>query len=374
LFAPAKKQAQQTARQLLAGHCTLIAWWALRHAGVFDAMVKFKTERNESLQPLLHATRTNMAPDVLDALLQYLATANLVLVKKDGVQFTPEGQALYDNEDGILELVRAYQPILDMAEHLLAKLRGQGSGSVTGVSRKSEYLLESQAERFAAEVYPAIDAFAERHKFSHLLDLSCGTGELLMHILTRQKNTVGVGIGSDSAAVRKANDAITRADLDKRLIAVSANPIDICTDTQRTFDRIGVSRQLWKEFDCLIATGLLTDFSARPEEIVRILSAVARSFPAAHLMIIEPVDSPKFQKNYYAPELTLLMRLARSAPLKPEQWRDHFAAAKLKLIEEESLTTEGLTVFLCQTPAARPPAASPQNRIRSASAATGRTA
>ncbi len=362
MFSLAKKQAQQTAHQLLAGHCGLMAWWALRHAGVFAAMIKYKTEHNQGLQPLLHATRTNMAPDVLDALLQYLASANLIVFKKDGVHFTSEGQALYDHEDGVLELIRAYQPVLDMAEHLLAKLRGAGTNNSGGVQRKSEYLVESQGERFAAEVFPAMDAIIARLKFTHLLDLTCGSGDLLMHVLTQHKNIVGVGIGSDSGAVRKANDAITGADLDKRLIAVSANPLDICTDTHRTFDRIGVSRQLWKGFDCLIATNLLTDIAARPEELGRILTAMGRHFPAAHVMIIEPVDSPKLQKNYYAPELALLTRLARVAPLPPEQWREHFGAAKLNLVEEESLTTEGLTVFVCK-PAAAEPAHQPSSRM-----------
>jgi hypothetical protein len=343
VFSPGKKQAQQITHNLLSGHCALIAWWALRHAGVFDAMLKLKAEEKTGLNPLVFATRTNMSAEVLEALLQYLASANLITFKKDGVHFTPEGQALFDHEDGTLGLFRAYQPTLDNVEHLLAKLRTPGA-----VARKPEYLLESQAQRYADEVFPAIDTLVAAHKFSHLLDLTCGNGELLMHVLQHRKNIVGVAIGSDSAAVRRANNAITSADLDTRLIAVTANPTDACTDTQRTFDRIGISRQLWKDFDCVLATGLLTDLAGKPEEIVRILAAISRHFPSAHLLLVEPVDSPRLQKNYYAPELSLLMQLSRTAPLPTETWRDHFAAAKFKLLQEAPLTTEGLTLFLAK--------------------------
>ena len=364
MFTPSKKQAEQTAQKLLAGHCGLIAWWALRHAGVFDAMVKFKTEKNEGLNPAVHAARTNMAPDVLEALLQYLASTGLIVFKKEEAHFTPEGQALFDHEDGFLQLVRAYQPVLEMAEHLLAKLKTYGSNSGSGIQRKSEYMIESQASRHGAEVFPAIEDIIAKHKLTHLLDLTCGGGDLLMHVLSHHKKVVGVGIGADAASVRKANDAINQAEIDKRVIVVSASAMDVLTDTQRTFDRIGISRQLWKEFDCVIATSLLGEMASKPAEITRILTAFSKSFPNAHLMLIEPIESPKAQKNYYAAELSLLLKLSRAAPLPADDWRVLFAGAKMKVIQEMHLMTEGLAIFLCRpTPVAAPAAHQPSSAI-----------
>ena len=90
MFSTSRKLAQQTAGRLIAGHCTLIAWWTLRHAGVLDAMSALEAEKKESLNPLVYATRTNMSPEVLEALLEYLANANLMVFIKDGVRLTPE--------------------------------------------------------------------------------------------------------------------------------------------------------------------------------------------------------------------------------------------------------------------------------------------
>ncbi len=363
MFSIARKQAQQIARQFLSGHCTLIAWWTLRHAGVLEAMLKYQTESGEGLDPLVYATRTNMSPDILQALLNYLASAGLVTLKKDGAHLSGDGKALLEHEDAVLELVRAYQPVLDMAEHLLAKLKtyapaglnggatgaGTGAGGTVGsVLRKAEYLIDSQAKRYAAEVYPAVANLIAKHKLSHVMDISCGAGDLLMHIAREHKRVVGVGIGADAIAVRRANAAITAADLEKRLIAVAASSFDVCTQTQRTFDRIGVSRQLWKEINGLVATGLFSELTARPEDIARILAALPKNFPTATLLLIEPVASPRFDRNYYAPELTLLLNLARSYPWPAEQWREALAKARYRILEETPLNTDGLTIFVCK--------------------------
>jgi hypothetical protein len=376
-FANTKKSAQQTAQHMIAGHFTLIAWWTLKHAGVFDAMLKLETDSNEGLHPLVHAARTNMAPDILDALLDYLASTNLVTLKDGYAHLTPDAKALLDHEDGVLELVHAYQPILDMAEHMLARLKTASSG--TPVHRKSDALSEAQAKRYTAEVFPAILALLQKHKLANILDLSCAAGDLLIHLAANTKNIVGVGIGSDGQAVRRANQSITDQKLERRLIAVTASPSDVCTDTERTFERIGISKPLWDNLDCLIAPQLLSEINARDHHatatgggahtnangngnsngggaapggasgaLLRILATIPRKFPNAHLLVIEPTATPRFQKNYYAPELSLLLRLSKSSPWPPEQWRDLFQQSKLTLVQETPLTTDGLTLFLCK--------------------------
>jgi SAM-dependent methyltransferase len=360
MFSMARKQAQQLARQFLAGHCTLIAWWTLRHAGVFEAMLKNQHEHGRGLDPLDHASRTNMAPEVLTALLDYLAAAGLVAFKKDGIHFTSDGKALFDHEDAMLELVRAYQPLLDMSEHLLARLKtyapaglnGNGNGGAAGVGapvmRRAEYLVDAQAKRYADEVHPAISDLVAKYKLAHLLDIGCGAGDLLIHVARRHKAVVGVGIGPDGLTVRRANAAITAADLETRLIAVTANPFDACVETQRTFDRIGVSRQLWKSLKGVIAVGLFSELTGHPEDIARILAALPRNFPGATLLLAESVMSARWEKSYCATELALLLGMARALPWPMDKWRETLAQARYKVVQEENLTTDGLTVFVCR--------------------------
>jgi hypothetical protein len=207
MFSNSKKLAQQTAQRLIAGHFTLTTWWALRHAGVFDAMLKLESEKNEGLVPLVHAARTNMAPEVLQALVDYLVNTAMLTRRAEQVFLTPEAKSLLEHEDPVLELVHAYAPVLASAEHLLARLKPVGNGA--SIHRKTDAFLDAQARRYAAEVFPAVLAMLKSNNCSHLLDLACGAGDLLIHLARNSKNIVGVGIGTDSAAVRRANRAIS---------------------------------------------------------------------------------------------------------------------------------------------------------------------
>jgi predicted transcriptional regulator/SAM-dependent methyltransferase len=356
VFTTSRKAAQQTARRLISGHVSLIAWWTLRHAGVFDAILKQEAEDGEGLNPLVFATRTNMSYEVLAAMIDYLVSAGLMTLKGDQVRLTPEGRALLEGEDGVLELLRAYQPVLNMSEHLLAKLKSYGpaanggGAAGGGVTRKNENLLESQSKRYAAEVFPAVEDLVARHRCSHLLDVACGTGDLLIYLAQQLKKIVGVGIGADPLMVRRANSVITAADLETRLIAVAAAPLDVCTDTPRAFDRIGLSRQLWNELDLLILSSVLSDLAAASTDPVTVMTkalvGLRKNFPKASLLVMEPVDSPRFEKNYYAPEMALLLKLTRAHPWPAEKWRDLFTSTGYTVADEVPLTTDGLDLFV----------------------------
>jgi predicted transcriptional regulator len=351
MFSNSRKLAQHTAQRLIAGHTTLLVWWALKHAGVFDGMQKLAADSagSEGLDPLVYATRANMAPDVLKALLDYLATTGLLTYTNQQAALTPEGAALLEHEDSLLELLRSYEPVLDLVEHLLARLKTPAAASTL---RKTESVAHAQSQRYAAEVYPAVAALLDKHNRRHVLDLTCGSADLLLHLAQQIPMLVGVGLGADGFLVRRGNDAINAAALDKRLIAVTANPVDACLNTQRVFDRIGISRQLWGELDCLLATHLAGEPGARDAEaglggVVKMLAAIPKNFPKAHLLLIEPTASARFDKNYYAPELALAMRLCNAAPWTIDQWRQAITQSKLTLLEEVPLTTEGITLFLC---------------------------
>ncbi|MCL2646492.1 MAG: hypothetical protein FWD61_05730 [Phycisphaerales bacterium] len=351
MFSRSKKLAQQTAHRLIAGHFTLTAWWTLRHAGVFEAMLQLESEKKEGMVPLVHAARTNMASDVLEALVNYLVTIGMLTRKGEQVRLTPEAKSLLKYEDPVLELVHAYAPLLASAEHLLARLKALDNGS--SVQRKTEAFIDAQAKRYATEVFPAVLTMLGKNNSAHLLDLACGAGDLLMHIAKNSRNSVGVGIGSSSSAVRRANRAITSNGLGKRLLAITANAMEICTDTKRTFDRIGISRQLWDEIDCLLACNVFSELAAPsptkdPNALIKTLSAIAKNFPKASLLIIEPTASPRFDKNYYAPELSLLLRLSNTPPWPADKWRTILKQSRFRIIDERALTTDGLILFLCK--------------------------
>jgi SAM-dependent methyltransferase len=338
---PKKKLAREVAQRLISGHTTLVAFWALKHAGVFDAI----KQTDEGLEPIAFANATNMSEDTLQALLTYLQTQGLIEFKKDRAFTTPTSDALLEYDDGVLEHLRAYEGVTQAIEHLLARLKIYG----TGIHRRSDVALQAQSVRYADEVYPAIESAAIKQNTTHVLDLGCGGGTLLVRLAQRAPKVVGVGVCEDGVLTRQANAAIAAATLEKRLIAVNANPIEICTTTQRALDRVSVSQQLWEKFNCLIACGVFTDIAARdPLVLINALRQIPINFKSPTVLIAEPCSGPRFNKTYYAPEMTLLNRLSRTSPATQEQWRNFLAEGGLKVVQEIALETDGVTLFVCK--------------------------
>lgn len=340
-----RKLARETAHRLIAGHTALLAFWALKHAGVLEAIAKHP----DGLEPKVHAAATNMSPETLTALLEYLARQEFMIRHEGHYRLTPVAEALLEQDDGVLEHLYAYQPVLQMLEHLLARLKTYGHG----INRKYDAYVGSQARRFAVEVYPAIDEAVRRVSGMCLLDLNCGTGELLTLLGAERKEVVGVGISADGMMVRQANDLITQRSLDKRLIAVPAPALELCIDARQAFDRVGISPQLWERFDCLIACTFFSDHLVQNRsQVVAAWRGIATSFPHAALIVAEPCAGARLERNYYAAEFELLEQLTGTELLTREQWVTLLQENGLRVEQQVSLTTDGMCLFIC--PPSRP--------------------
>lgn len=362
IFSSQKKLARETARRLIGGHLTLTAVWTLRQAGVFTAM------RDGPLDVVLYAARTAMSVDVLQALLAYLVQQGLIeggtgpTARKFAV--APALTALLEHEAGMLEEMRAYQPVLQAMEHLLARLKTYGhggGGGAGGVARRNDVLYAGQAMRYADEVYPAVerallsagtqeDAEAGEKEGSasrHVLDLNCGTGEFLVGAAMRNKNLVGVGLCADAACERAANALIAKQKLDRRLIAIAAGALEVCSDTQRVFERLGISRALHVKLDCVVGVGAFSDMLGQGQDKVR--AAIMRlpvAFKGALVVLAEPCAGRSFSANPYAAELELLLALSRTDLLGAEQWRGWLTAARVEVRQETALQSDGMTMFV----------------------------
>jgi len=338
---PKKTLAHEVTQKLAAGHLTLLAFWALKHAGVLSAI----EQQDEGLDPVAFARQVNISEPTLQALVAYLVQQDLLRVKKDRVFLTPACAAVLQYDDGVLEHLRAYEGVTQALEHLLAGLKVYG----TKVHRRGDVWWQAQSQRYAAEVYPALISAAIKQGATHVLDLGCGGGTLLVELARRAAKVVGVGICDDGMLVRQANDAITAAGLDKRLLAVGANAVEVCANPRLALERVSVSQQLWEQFNCLIACGVFTP-TARHDApgLVEALARIAENFPAATLLLAEPCAGARFAKTFYAPEMTLLQGLSNSPLLEVAEWRALLRQARLPVLQEVPLATEGVTLFICK--------------------------
>lgn len=347
---PKRKQAEQTAERLISGHLTLHAIWALSHAKVFEAM------RQKPVMPLTYALQTKLSVEVLTALLEYLRQRGILSRSKEGFSLTPEGEALLDFELGPLEFVNAYQPVTSSLEHLLANLKKPGSGTAP----RRDALAAAHAKRFSEELYPAILDILRQEKVSHLLDLNCGAGDLILHVAQAERSVVGVGIGGDGVLVRQANEKINAAGYDRRFLAVAANIIEVCLSPRKHLERIGVSQQLWERFEAVVLVDALTEVAAEdPERVTQALTNLARFFHKSRLILVEQSADARSASPCEA-EIALLTRLSGLAPLTKDQWREHFKTAGYELLSSSGSLAGGMTIYTLKStakPAPVPPAA-----------------
>jgi hypothetical protein len=292
-----------------------------------------------------------MAPDVLAALLDYLADHELLTRAGRGYVLAPAGEALLEYEEGTLDQVRAYQPVLQALEHLLARLKMYGGA----VARRADIATAATVARYEREVYPAVREQLAAAGVAQVLDLCGGSGDLLCYLAQQRRELIGVGISSEVPLARQANALIDKQKLDKRLIAIPADPVDVCTNTGPTFERIGVSRPLWEKFDGLLAIGFLGG-SGGPERPgpAELLRALAENFPYARLVVGEPCVGAELEQNYDAPEQRLLARLSHAEPRSAEAWMSMLTAAGYAVQQTQTLATDGLTLFVCAAPRRRP--------------------
>jgi hypothetical protein len=329
---------RDTAKQLVSGHLALVAYWALRHANVIDAM------NADGINIAVFAAKTSMAGDVLEALLNYLASAGLAEIENGHAKLTPAGKAVREHEDGVLEMVRAYQPALSAIEHFLARLKTYGGAH----ARKNDLAADSQGTRFSEEVFPALEKAILKSGATHILDLNCANASLLLRLGTATKNLAGVGVVADSLANRKANESISKAGFEKRFIAVTGNPLDICKDPRDAFERLGISAIFWEQLDCVVACNVFGELAGRDATTaIAALARLPRIFPGATIFLAEATEDADREPPYYAAELALLLAIGRHKLLPAQQWRDMLQTAGLKLAAETSLTTDSLTLFAC---------------------------
>jgi hypothetical protein len=154
--------------------------------------------------------------------------------------------------------------------------------------------------------------------------------------------------------VRQANDLIDKLQLEKRLIAIPANPVQVCSETRRTFERIGVSLQLWEKFDGLLAVGLLSMLQSQGGTALGdVLQALPRSFPHAALIVVESCAGAGLERAYYAAEMRMLARLSHGEPRPAAAWEDQLKSAGYQVDTTLTLHTDGVTIFVCPAPRPR---------------------
>lgn len=158
--------------------------------------------------------------ELLEAFLQVLARFRVVQRTGDQWQLTSRGRALVDDD-----VARAaYEAFSDFHTGLYRDLEQQlrGGPGRRDVADRGDVIarLSRAMDPF---VFSALDLVLRRRRPARVLDVGCGTGSHLLHLLERLPEATGVGVEVDAAAAQLARERMTQAGLAERVHVVEAD-------------------------------------------------------------------------------------------------------------------------------------------------------
>lgn len=193
------------------------------HAGLATGLLDTLAERPATTAEA--ATRCGLArPDLADALLRVLAAQRLVRAGRGGWRLTRRGRSLVE-DDATRALVMSGDGYhTQVYRDLPRQLRGgpdrddltRHAGLIAQVSRLLEPLIRDEITKVMSDL-----------DVSSVVDLGCGSGALLRHMLNTAPQATGLGFDVAEAAVAQAVHACAEAGLGSRATLIEGDILEL---------------------------------------------------------------------------------------------------------------------------------------------------
>jgi len=253
--------------------------------------------------------------DLLDSLLRVLAAMRLVRPTGNRWSLTRRGRALL--EDDVLRA--AYEGFADYHVGVYRDIEEQLAGGPgrRDVADKGEVIarLSRMMDPF---VYGAVDRELREHAPRRVLDVGCGSGSHLAHMLSSRPDATGVGVEVDAAAAALARTSLAAAGLTDRARVVEGDVRSLVATPE--------------EFDLALVANVLY-YLPEPER-VPVLRAVGHQVRRGGVVLVvtTTLDDSMFSRHFdlllraqegamSLPSTELLCRALREAGLEPGQPR-----------------------------------------------------
>jgi SAM-dependent methyltransferase len=277
---------------------------------------------------------------ILSAVLRYLYGAGLM--DRDGRGRYRLAFPISKADLAKIEIFRAYAPVFSQLAALLSGHKRYGNG-ISRIPDLDATASSSIGEQFC---YPFVIETVRSLGAGCVLDVGCGSGDLLIQACRTTPGLTGCGFDCAPTVVTLANQRIRHAGLSDRIRVVQGDllMIDQVLGGPKLSD-------LRSRIDVIVSTSVLHEFAFPDEQalipVLRRLKANLPSVPLVLFEVIEHSDEELRLNPSPALEHHLFHRLSMQGIASVDSWKTAFVASGYTLGQEVYTDTRGV-LFLLQ--------------------------
>jgi hypothetical protein len=316
------------------GHVTFECMAALHASGLLETLLE-----GRSISLPADAIRRRLEPAVVDAILRYLY--GLGIVHRTALDEYKWESSIQEQDIAKLEMLMAYRP---MFYHLPAMVAGRKQYG-NGIARIAELDVQASARIGANFCYPEVIEKVRSLGARCMVDLGCGSAELLIRACRSIAGVTAIGIDCAEEAVRFAGKRVQEAGLSERISLMRGDILKL--PEVATVSPLAERR---RSVDLVLSTLVFHEFAyPNLSRLIDALRATRTVFPDALLMLFETQERSDDELRKHptsALEHHLFHRLSCQGIASAGKWRPVFEETGYRIDEEQFTPMGGMLILL----------------------------
>lgn len=311
------------------GYALSFLLYSFHDTGVFNYL---KDGKKKSAKEI--AKKLKLDEKILSGGLNFFSSADNSIIKDASGKFKLSKvgkKRIFANQTLAMSLgaVGAYNVILTQYAAAMQKKKFYGKDFVRdGRLVATSSVLTGQAN------YPWVINKLKKLKVKTVVDLGCGSGDIIIHFCKGHKDLRGVGLDISKGAILEAKKNVNKAKLNKRIDLIKGDMVNPKTYSKKLKHK---GNQL--AFNAIMA---LHEFLRDGENaVINILKKMKKEFPGSYFILGEfnKATDKEFAKIPLSKRMHMLFyqeiihNLTNQALADKKTWKNMFKKANVKLIE-----------------------------------------
>tara|TARA_Y100000590_G_scaffold459492_2_gene616706 strand:+ start:226 stop:1284 length:1059 start_codon:yes stop_codon:yes gene_type:complete len=311
------------------GYALSFLLYSYHDTGVFEYLKDGKPKSSKKI-----SLKLGLDEKILKSGLNFFVHADNSIVKNKKGNFilTKIGRdRIFSNQAMAMSLgaVGAYNVILTQYAETVKKKKIYGKDFI----RDGRLVAKSSVLTGKAN-YPWVVKKLKQLKVDTVVDLGCGSGDIIIDFCKRDSDLNGIGLDINPGALKEANERVNKAGLKKRISLIKGDMIN-----PKTYSNKISSKGNKLAFNAIMA---LHEFLRDGEEaVVNILKKMKKQFPNSYFILgefnrcedHEFSKIPLYERMHMLFYQEIIHGLTNQGLASKKRWKKMFAKADVKLLE-----------------------------------------